>query len=380
MQLTERKKTGSVTAYVKPTNYCNIGCRHCYLSEAVRADKTKMSLDTVDSIARFLRAMADGENKQGVHIVWHGGEPLLIDPDWFLAASTRLDSQIDRLSQSIQTSLIPYRREFAPMIHQLMGGVVGSSADFSGLRVLGSGKTDYSSLWMSKVEMARSDGLRIIPGVVPAKQDLFDHGAARMVDWMAARDFDSFNIDRYNQFESHLPGCPSNKDHSGFLIQLIDHTLGRMDRFGWSPAINVLDAAIRGVANGEPGDRWGGRCQSDFVVIEPDGSLNNCPDKSSAEKPYANLSDGFAGFAGSKQRRHWIRLQSVGHRNEFCGTCEYASWCKSGCPITENDPETEGDCSGYKKFLNHIKGLLATKSSADLINAYMSQQVPRVTR
>ena len=32
-----------VTAYVKPSDYCNVGCEHCYLPLAVRADRATTS-------------------------------------------------------------------------------------------------------------------------------------------------------------------------------------------------------------------------------------------------------------------------------------------------------------------------------------------------
>ena len=44
-----------ITAYVKPTNFCNVGCTHCYLPEAVRAHQGRMTpavLEELKSDAR----------------------------------------------------------------------------------------------------------------------------------------------------------------------------------------------------------------------------------------------------------------------------------------------------------------------------------------
>lgn len=38
-----------LTVYLKPTNYCNVGCDFCYLPEDVRANKARMSADTLDA-------------------------------------------------------------------------------------------------------------------------------------------------------------------------------------------------------------------------------------------------------------------------------------------------------------------------------------------
>ena len=39
-----------ITAYLKPTNYCNVDCAHCYLPESVRANKNKMTPETLHKV------------------------------------------------------------------------------------------------------------------------------------------------------------------------------------------------------------------------------------------------------------------------------------------------------------------------------------------
>jgi radical SAM protein with 4Fe4S-binding SPASM domain len=222
---------------------------------------------------------------------------------------------------------------------------------------------------MDKVGLARSDGVVVIPGMVPSTQELGRE--AQIIDWFVNHNFEAFNIERYNSFGGTSPGCPDNLSHSTFLIAVFDYLM-KLESGSQAPRVRVIQAAILGVLFGQPGDRWGGSCQSDFVVVEPDGSLNSCPDKSSHEKPYSNVSDGYYGFASSLDRRRWVRIQTVGHRNQHCSSCQFSTWCRSGCPITTNVVDRKSDeCSGYRRFLEHVKGYCSTQTGRNTATGYL---------
>lgn len=362
-----------ITVYLKPTNFCNVGCAHCYLSEAVRADRGRMSLETLRATARMLADMAKGGRHRGIHLIWHGGEPMTLPVDWFWQAGEILDQMLPGHTESIQTSLIPYRPEFVPLIRERFAGEIGSSIDFHTRQVAGSA-ADYQRLWLAKVAQARSDGFFVIPGTVPSVRDLGT--AAAMVDWFIRHEFPAFNVERYNRYGQDLPDWPDNAQHAGFLRDLFD---ALMMHGAQAPYVGVIAAAIRGVLDGVPGDRWGGSCQSDFVVVEPDGSLNNCPDKTAHEAAFSNVAAGFDAFAASPARRKSIRLQLIDHRRDHCQTCRYNSWCKSGCPITPNGPrDGQSECAGYQSFLEHVRMFCETPAGLAQARAYLGQRQPSI--
>lgn len=359
-----------ITAYLKPTNFCTVGCSHCYLTEEVRADRSKMSAEVLAKTATMLEAMRVAQRKDQVHVIWHGGEPLMLPADYFWKAGETLDRLMPGHSESLQTSLIPLKPKHIPWIKSRLNGAVGTSMDFSARSFKGSTEA-YQELWMKKVDMCREAGIMVIPGVTPAKPEMGN--AAGIVEWMVERGFKRFNIERYNSYGFNAPMLPTNREHSQFLIDLYRALMGRLDATGEAPMVRVIAAALGGVLHGSPGDRWGGSCQSDFIVIEPDGSLNNCPDKTSKDEAYSNVSAGFEGFARSPERRKWIRIQAVGHKNEHCRTCENNSWCKSGCPLTCNDLSKQDECSGYKSFLSFVRDSVNNGSGRELAEAYLER-------
>lgn len=361
----------SITAYVKPTNRCNVGCTHCYLPHSVRADKSVMCEEVLAQTARFIADMKLRARHQSAHILWHGGEPLVLSSDWFFKAGETLDELLPGHTESMQTSLIPLRKEHLDLITTRFGSFVGSSVDFSQRMIKGSVE-EYHRIWMKKVDMARAAGIEVIPGVVPTTLEI---GRERdIVNWFVERNFVAFNIDRYNAYGTYFSDRPTNLQHSRFLIGLFDALMEQLSRTGSAPLVGAIRASITGVLFGIAGDRWGGTCMSDFIVVEPDGFLNNCPDKSSFEENHGNVSDGFDAFAKNRFRKKWIKHQALTHKESYCDTCENQHFCQSGCPITPNGPSHgEDECSGYHSYLAHVRKFALIPENKALVLAYINQ-------
>jgi radical SAM protein with 4Fe4S-binding SPASM domain len=366
-----------ITAYLKPTNFCNVDCAHCYLPLSVRANKERMSEETLHKVMIFLKEMKEKNKHDAIFLIWHGGEPLILPLDYFNMTSKIIDQYFknDEIIEAVQTSLSPYRREHSQVVKERWRSEIGSSIDFNSRLIKGSVE-EYQKLWMSKVDMAREDEILVIPGMVPSKKDCYQ--TEHIYKWFEDRQFWLWNIDRYSNVGGTLPDFSTNAEHSKFLRELFDLTIISIEKNGIAPYIKPIAAAIGGILYDQPGDRWGGTCQSDFVVINPDGKLNNCPDKDSFEKSYGNLFDGYNSFAKSTDRKKWIRIQQAGHRIDECYNCENASWCKSGCPITGNACSINGitdECSGFKGFITHIRNFLKKDMGNELLlKKYLHQE------
>ena len=373
-----------ITAYLKPTNFCNVGCSHCYLPEEVRANKNKMNDETLHKVMQFLKEMQQTGKHVNTFLLWHGGEPLILSPDYFQMAGEIIDQyfQPHELIEAVQTSLIPYKREHAKIVHERWRGEIGSSMDFNS-RTFKNSTENYQKLWMKKVDMAREDDIIIIPGITPNKKDCSN--AKFIFDWFNEREFWFWNIDRYSNIGGTLPDFSTNREHAQFLIDLFDLCVEQYEKTGYSTYIKTIAAAIGGILYDQPGDRWGGTCQSDFIVINPDGKLNNCPDKDSFEESYGNIFTGVDSFISAPMRKKWIRIQQAGHRIDDCYSCENASWCKSGCPITGNACTINGvvdECSGFKSFINHVRKFAEySNDNKEFLIKYMHMEfIPKTTQ
>lgn len=369
-----------ITAYLKPTNHCNVGCSHCYLPEDVRADKTRMTDEAIHASMRLLREMKDRCGHGSIALIWHGGEPLSLGRRYFENAGKIIDEYFSKneLFESVQTSLIPFSKEYAELAKERWGGSLGASMDFSSRKIKGSSEA-YADLWLSKANEAADLGLRVIPNVVPNKVD-----AGRgweIYDWFAERGFGEWHCERLSDVGGLLDDVPTNREYSGFLSAILDKCFEDWNKSGKSAYVKPIWAVFGGILHDSPGERWGGTCQSDFVVVNPDGTLNNCPDKMSFEGSYGSAFDGFSAFESSSERRKWIRIQQAGHRISECESCENASWCRSGCPITPNGRKIDGradDCSGFKEFVNKARELTMTKDGMEFATRYHSGEIFRI--
>lgn len=340
------------TCYIKLTNYCNIGCDFCYLPESSRSDKTVMDNATLIRAVKLAEDSALSAGFNSVLYVIHGGEPLTISP-------ARLENKLECLTNAtnlesvltLQTSLIPYRTEYRQIIHRFFDSYIGSSIDFSGRAISGSVES-YIDLWLTKLNLARSDGHAVTPIVVPSIHELGKAGP--IVEFMVSNGLQAFNIERYNSYSAEDEERPSNIQHADFLVDLTKEILERHKR-GVFLAVNVVVAAIKGVLRSQPGDRWGTSCTRTFLVVNPDGETNFCPDKIEFSKTFGNVVSDTVQIIASDERIRVQKEYALNHSNVYCQRCEFNSWCNTGCPITLNSPSIEGDCSGYSSYLRWLK-------------------------
>ena len=91
------------TVVVQPTPFCNINCRYCYLPD--RNDKTVMAQSTVAAL--FEKVFSSGWVGEGLTVIWHAGEPLVLPISFYDAAFATIEALRPRnlqLQHSIQTN------------------------------------------------------------------------------------------------------------------------------------------------------------------------------------------------------------------------------------------------------------------------------------
>jgi uncharacterized protein len=73
---------------IQPTPFCNIDCRYCYLPD--RSNKAVVAEATLANL--FSQVFESGWASDGVTIVWHAGEPLVLPIDFYRRAFRLVDA------------------------------------------------------------------------------------------------------------------------------------------------------------------------------------------------------------------------------------------------------------------------------------------------
>jgi uncharacterized protein len=72
---------------VQPTPFCNIDCRYCYLAD--RTNKAVVADATLHNL--FSQVFASGWAKDGLSVVWHAGEPMVLPIAFYRRAFALID-------------------------------------------------------------------------------------------------------------------------------------------------------------------------------------------------------------------------------------------------------------------------------------------------
>ncbi|WP_440993651.1 radical SAM protein [Cysteiniphilum litorale] len=355
-----------IISYFKLSNYCNVGCSMCYIPQEDRHDKTKMSEETLKDAIRTTVEYAKRVNKSQVLVVLHGGEILSLSVDYLKAAFELLETEFSKSNLNygfaVQSSLIPLKQTHIPVLKKYIRSI-GSSMDFTGRTINGSNEA-YKKLWLDKVDLARSNNLSVHPITVPNKNECGN--ITPVIDFFMAHGFKSINFERYNTFGIHIPtdDAPTNRDYSNMLIDAFDYVV----KGNKSIVIRQIYEALTGVVKGKSAGRWGTTCMQDFLVFNPDGKINACPDKIDSEPAYSYAKFSVDKLMSSKVRQFWLKQSRLHHPHHNCMQCEFRRFCRSGCPITSNQ-QTGDACSGYKPFLKHIQAFF--ESEPQKVKEYM---------
>jgi uncharacterized protein len=76
------------TVVVQPTPFCNINCSYCYLPQ--RDLKTVMQQGTIATL--FAKIFASGWISQGLTVIWHAGEPLVVPVSFYETAFAAIET------------------------------------------------------------------------------------------------------------------------------------------------------------------------------------------------------------------------------------------------------------------------------------------------
>lgn len=316
------------TVIIKPTKQCNADCSYC------SAPPDGERVWRVADFQRYFDKLAPYLAERSV-LIWHGGEPMLLGPDFYRACFAYARAQKPEIRFALQSNLLLYdSAKWRTVFTEIFDGQISSSFDPDERNRTIRGSTEaYSKQFYTVMDAVIDDGFR--PLVIGTyTQTTWPYAMAMYERSLAAGDR-GFSL-RFNY------RFPAGRD-VGMGEMLTPETYGQMllalyDRWIVDlPAFTItpLDQMFLKVA-GREGNRcpWTRSCGGRFLEIEPNGDVYNCGEFADLDDApqwrFGNLreqelSEMFASRPSTLIRRRRVDLPLD------CQSCRHFGECEGGC-------------------------------------------------
>ena len=373
-----------LTAIVKPTHECNLSCTYCYVRED--AEEGRMNNKTLENV--FIQLTKNSKDKY-IHIIWHGGEPLLMGLDFYkkiVDLCKRFKKKGYHISNGIQSNGILVTDELLDFVEKENDFRLGLSLDGpkevnDKTRVYKDGRGAFDDIikGIRKVNKRSENGkvrmLNLGGGVITVlhKKNI------NKIDKI----YDFFRQEKINIKINPLinPGTAkgnvkdleiSPREYAKAMIELFDMWINEYNSIDIDPFTMIMGNLMTGIPIG---CNYSISCRQNFISIGPKGDIYPCG-RFDGEKNFwmgnINERDGLEKALSSKIQRKLSKrnLETI----PGCNICDYSNVCNGGCMhnalMTGNVLGEDNYCVAYKKIFNHIENFLHSElNKAEVKNA-----------
>lgn len=336
-------KTGSIHVIIaKPTRVCNADCSYCSsppLYEVGKNWKPEWDIEKFkfyfDKLYPYL---ADG-----AHWIWHGGEPMLLGPEFYKQAYAYAQEKEKETGKviwfSMQSNLLSYTSKWYPVFSDVFQGALSSSFDpgENSQRTIKGNNKVYTKVFKRAFNKILNDGFR--PMVIGVYSEENAHLMHEMYDWSLSLGDKSFPL----RFNYCTPTGRIEKEEPQELIKpstYADALLSIYER--WikdAPPFSVtpLDQMFKKVVGITVGNQcpWTKDCGGRFITIEPDGDIFNCSDFADITSQrdifrFGNLNTDSVPEIMSSKPAMMLKKRTVKIIND-CQQCVHFDHCQGGC-------------------------------------------------
>jgi uncharacterized protein len=362
-----------ITAIVKPTHDCNFACKYCYVESG--AEQGRMSQGTLEKMTQQLCSL---ESRDQVHIIWHGGEPLLMGPEFYKEA-VMLQEQFkgDRLVENCMQSNVSLVNEgwldFFEQYHFNIGSSIDGPEEIHNLtRVYKDGTGTFQDVWKglqlirqrnTKLQKETPDGTRpkYLGGgviVILTRKNIAQLG--KIYDFLKENDLSA----KINPLIKSGTAVGNYEDLSIGPKEYGQALAELFDRWFYEPEEGVdldpLSEILGNIMTGKPmGCNFGESCRQGFISIGPQGDVYPCG-RFDGIKEYwlGNICKDDLGKMIEAGKNKLIAARSAETING-CSSCEHKRLCNGGC--MHNAYMVKGDvndkdyyCASYKILFDRL--------------------------
>jgi uncharacterized protein len=358
------ESNGAFTLILEPVKRCNLSCRYCY-SDGTGADV--MSRQTLQTALEKTARYAEQHGFREIHILWHGGEPLLAGLGFFRAALQMLPRLAPdlRCHHYLQTNGLLLDADFCAFFrdHEFQIGVSldGPQALHDSVRVGAGGQGSHAAV-LAKVRLLEEQSLSPGFNAVVTRRSLGQEQAIYRFFQGLGYGFRVNPVIPGQNPETSAPYLLQPGEYGAFLCRLFDAWAStERQRVIVSPLELYLEAIVGGVAY-ECQQR--ATCAGSHLGVKPSGEVVLC--SRFETQPFGNIHASEIQELVASPFCEAIRRRA--ETLSDCHACSHWSICHGGCPLNAvvfgHDPMAKDPfCKDYQLIFARIHRALASLRS-----------------
>jgi radical SAM protein with 4Fe4S-binding SPASM domain len=327
------------TLILKPTEACNAACAYCEVDRKGWRTTKIMPLDILELLFVRIDEFLEERQSERLEIVWHGGEPLLLDAEYFEKARAfqqkHCAATLGRIRHTIQTNLTLLSPSHIEALRKLGMASVGTSYDpVAGVRLLKKGEdsSGYNRRFLDAVALLERERFRW--GVICVTKlslerplDIFYFMTNLAPDGGVM--FNPVNVEKPEHDYLKI----SAEEFADFLGAIFPVWWEHRDRYPRvEPFRSLTGALLEKKQNYYCAD--GGNCANTHFNLGPEGQWSHCGRSADwGLLDYGSIFDRSVSQVFSDAARDELRRRNEVLSGGECRDCKWWSVCHGGCPL-----------------------------------------------
>lgn len=320
---------GAFTLILEPVKHCNLSCRYCYSDGAGAGVMSRQTLETaLEKTARY----AERQGFREIHLLWHGGEPLLAGLGFFREAMEILDGLASDLKfqHYLQTNSLLLDYDFGAFFHdhefQIGVSLDGPQVLHDSMRTGADGQGSHAAV-LGKVRLLEEQGVSVGFNAVVSRRSLGQEKAIYRFFQGLGYGFRVNPMIPGRHPETSAPYLLQPGEYGAFLCRLFDAWVSTESR---RVTVSPLDLYLEAIVGGVPYECQQRRtCAGSHLGVKPSGDVVLC--SRFETQPLGNIHD--------HEIQELLSLpfcEDIRRRAETlsdCQKCMHRPICHGGCPL-----------------------------------------------
>jgi uncharacterized protein len=328
------------TIIFKATDICNSNCIYCH---AVRKEHQPIKTMPFDILERFFEranTFLTEWPEETLKIIWHGGEPLTLGPQYFYKAlelkQTICNETGCRISFDMQSNLTLFSKEYIDVLKKMEINNFGTSFElFPGIRGNGGeiGSDIYNQQFIEAISLLEDEGFswgiiyvvtklalknpielfRTLTNFVPSASVMFNPVI--------------FNNDKSNRI------AITPEEFVDFLGEIFSEWWSKRERY---PSVDPFKSLTENLVEGSESLLCvdSGACADTHLSVSPDGMVWQCGRSSDCGlMSYGSIVDFSLSDIMNHPDKALLRKRLSVLKDGECKECRFWSICHGGCPL-----------------------------------------------